>query len=70
MDIARKYCKSCENMVDAERPTPKRILHLLLSLLTLGFWIIIWILAEVSRKPYRCRECGRTKLSNEAPKNR
>jgi len=41
--------------------TPDHLLHLVLSLITLGAWIIMWILVAVAKAGgYRCSECGCT----------
>jgi hypothetical protein len=39
-----------------------KTLHLLLSLCTLGAWVIVWILASAKIGGWRCPNCG-TKVS-------
>lgn len=41
-----------------ERATPNHILHLLLSLVTFGLWLVVWLLLILNGGTYRCRECG------------
>lgn len=42
-----------------KRKRPNHILHLLLSLVTGGAWIIIWILLCVwNQDPWKCTQCG------------
>ena len=40
-DCTQAYCKDCEQRVGAERKGINHIFHLLLAVLTVGFWIII-----------------------------
>lgn len=55
----RMFCEEEVAMVLAERQTPNHILHLLLSVITAGFWIPIWILvALLGSGAYRCPRCG------------
>ena len=41
----------------AERDTPNHVLHLLLSLLSMGLWLPIWLLVACSQD-WRCGTCG------------
>jgi len=43
------------------RRSPRHDLHLLLTLLTLGFWAPCWIITHIAAawEPWRCRECKR-----------
>lgn len=54
-----KWCKRCARNVLATRPGTNHILHLLLSLVTCGLWLIIWILASVRIGGWRCQTCGK-----------
>jgi len=46
-------------MVLAEKQTPNNVLHLLLSVVTAGLWIPIWILLLIfGGSAYRCPHCG------------
>ena len=40
-DCTQAYCKDCDQRVGAERKGINHIFHLLLAVLTVGFWIII-----------------------------
>lgn len=57
---ARRYCPNDGKYVLAQMQTPNHILHLLLTLLTLGGWIVVWLIIAVVRSlnGYRCPECG------------
>lgn len=60
MGIAKSqmFCPNERRLVLAERPSPNHILHLLLSIVTAGIWLIVWLLLIVFRGPYRCPHCG------------
>jgi len=58
------YCKICEKQVMIKRKGTNHVLHLLLSIVTAGFWIIIWILCSIKIGGWRCSACGcKTKKS-------
>lgn len=57
------------------RTGTNNVLHGLLSLFTLGIWVIVWILVAVSNKssqPWRCTVCGTQikRYDNQVVKNR
>lgn len=56
----RRYCPEDDRMVLAEKETPNDLLHLVLSLLTVGVWILVWLALSVGSKfsPWRCPVCG------------
>lgn len=54
-----KYCRHCQKNVMAQKNTPNHILHFLLSVFTVGLWVIPWVLISVgSIGGYRCTQCG------------
>lgn len=54
-----KFCNHCNAQVMAQGRTPNHILHLLLSLVTFGAWIVVWIILTLaSAGGYRCTKCG------------
>lgn len=56
---AQRYCPHCARLVLATKRTPNHILHLLLTVLLFGFWLIVWFFVAVtSNEPYRCPICG------------
>lgn len=65
----RRYCPEDDQMVLAEKQTPNHILHLLLSLVTAGLWIVVWILVTIGAHlgAYRCPHCG-AKTRHKAPR--
>lgn len=57
MPVKRMYCGECESFVRADSPSSSHVLHLLLSLISCGIWIPIWMLAS-SASDFRCSQCG------------
>lgn len=56
---ARRYCPEDNRYVLAVRNKPSHVLHLLLSIITVGFWIPVWVvIAMFSDAGYRCPICG------------
>jgi hypothetical protein len=57
----RRFCKDCDKNRLFEKQKPNHILHLILTVLTAGFWFVIWILLIVisTFSPFRCGECGK-----------
>ena len=55
---ATGYCKKCERQVMVRRKGTNHVLHLLLSLVTLGLWIPVWILLSIKVAGWRCSQCG------------
>ena len=52
------YCNTCKAHRLVERKGTNHILHLLLSLLTGGIWLIIWLLSAIKVGGWRCTVCG------------
>ena len=57
------YCKTCQANRNIYRRSPNHLLHLILSILTAGLWIIIWIGVTIQFGGWRCKECGSKKVS-------
>lgn len=56
---SRRYCKQCQGDVLAIASKPNHILHLLLSVLTAGVWLIVWFLIAVrGGGSWLCNSCG------------
>lgn len=58
MQQTSKWCKHCKAQVLATRPGTNHILHLLLSIVTCGLWIVIWVLSAIKIGGWRCTRCG------------
>lgn len=53
------YCPVCKNNTMAIGSTPNHLLHLTLSVFTLGLWVPVWILISIGKiGGYRCTQCG------------
>jgi len=57
MQTKRGYCKECGRNVLLQKEQCNHILHLLLSLLTYGVWVLVWI-NVACRCKWRCPHCG------------
>lgn len=57
MQTKRGYCKECGKNVLLQKEQCNHIFHLLLSIITYGFWALVWINIAWSRK-WRCPRCG------------
>jgi len=65
----RRYCPDDDRMVLAEKQTPNHVMHLLLSVVTVGLWIPIWAIAQITSElgAYQCPNCG-AKTRHKAPR--
>lgn len=55
--VSRRFCDSCDDYVRAEARPVSHLLHLVLSIVTAGFWIIIWVLLVLG-PDWHCSQCG------------
>ena len=56
MDQKSKFCAQCQKQTLWARPETNFFLHMLLTLVSCGLWLPIWIL--VSTGGWRCQTCG------------
>lgn len=59
MALRRSYCPSCDDFVPAEVKSPSHLLHFLLTIVTAGLWLPIWIVCAIDTTA-NCRHCGST----------
>jgi hypothetical protein len=61
VDQKQKYCKDCKRNTLHVRQRTTEMWGCLLTLLTAGLWIPIWILISLfgTMSGYRCQVCGR-----------
>jgi len=52
------YCKRCNDRVLVRRQATNHILHLVLSVLTGGLWLLVWIASAIKVGGWRCSRCG------------
>jgi hypothetical protein len=57
-DKSTGYCTHCRSVTTITRPNTNHILHLLLTLITGGLWLIVWILLTIKGGCWRCSVCG------------
>ncbi|MHC4062401.1 MAG: hypothetical protein ACYSR4_03310 [Planctomycetota bacterium] len=55
---ASGYCTHCQKQVLIRRKGTNHVLHLLLTLVTGGLWLIVWILCAIKIGGWRCVQCG------------
>ncbi len=56
------YCSYCQRNVRGEKPSANHILHLVLTILSCGGWLVIWLLMILNAGCYKhqCPYCGST----------
>jgi len=58
MQQAHRYCPVCQRRTLSTRPGTSHIFHLLMCVITVGFWLPIWILCVMLPAQWRCAQCG------------
>lgn len=54
------YCDNCGKETLHVQPSTSHLLHLVLSVITFGAWLIVWIIIALNNKNQgHCVECGR-----------
>ncbi len=66
MEYRPGYCRVCEGNRKLERPRVNHVLHLILSIVTFGIWILVWLLVGVFKQNWRCADCGSKKVKKKA----
>ena len=67
LDHQQIYCPTCRRNQMFERPAPNHIVHLILSIVTCGIWLIVWLAACAGVGAWMCPGCGsQTKPNNTA----
>ncbi len=61
----RKFCPECGRYVIAKREGANHILHLIISIFTLGFWLPIWALSTVRFGGWFCGVCGSKRVRSK-----
>src|SRR5262249_15776603 len=51
-------CEKCEQERTFRQHRPAHLLHFVMSIITAGLWLPVWLLATVFPGSYRCRTCG------------
>lgn len=57
-----KPCRTCRRPTMHVQKSPSHVLHLLVSILTAGFWVPVWILIALNAgSTAQCTQCGKAK---------
>ena len=56
---ATGFCRHCKRDALIRRKGTNHVLHLFLTVFTVGFWSWIWILCAIKIGGWRCAQCGR-----------
>ena len=63
--LAKGYCNECGRHVLAVREAPNHPLWFLISVVTLGFGLILWLFTSMKPAVWRCARCGTEQNRNE-----
>jgi hypothetical protein len=69
-EACQRHCDSCDRITRHERnvSAPNHVLHLILSLLTAGLWLFVWLFFVVFQNKGRwvCGQCGQVEESRSS----
>ena len=61
-DQKMNSCKKCQKMTVHLGPSTSHVLHLLLSIITGGLWVVVWMMVAWSNSTSaQCTECAKVK---------
>lgn len=60
----QKFCPACGRNVLARRKSTNHILHFLITVLSCGLWIFVWMGSSVRFGGWRCTICGNASLKS------
>lgn len=52
------YCASCARNVAPKKTGTNHVVNFIMTLLTGGLWLIVWLLLTVYANTYSCSFCG------------
>lgn len=58
METKRGYCEDCDAPRKLERPTANHVVHLIITIITMGLWLPVWLMACVRFGGWQCSTCG------------
>lgn len=61
-DTTGKTCKYCGPVL-ATRKSTNHVLHLCLSVVTFGCWLLVWMVLPLLKGKWRCTKCGSDEVS-------
>lgn len=56
------FCDSCHKRTVVFRKGTNHILHLILTILTAGLWLVVWLGVSVKFGGWRCTVCGSNRV--------
>lgn len=56
--IKSGFCRVCDSQQKVTRPRANHLLHFFLSVVTCGFWLVVWLGSAVQFGGWRCSKCG------------
>ncbi len=64
MPIEKTYgfCRHCNKRTEIYRKSCNHVVHAILSLFTLGIWLIVWIGSAIRFGGWKCTACGSSKV--------
>ncbi len=57
-DVRTFRCKRCQEATEFHRRRCSHILHLILSIVTGGLWLPVWLFSAVRPRLWTCCGCG------------
>jgi hypothetical protein len=58
-DVELEYCKVCGRRTLHLKPSTSHLLHLIMSIITMGFWLPVWLILSIRHEfESECVECG------------
>lgn len=58
-NIVMRHCKNCGTTRQHAQPGTSHVLHLLLSVITVGFWLPVWLIIGLNNSSQaQCLTCG------------
>jgi len=54
------YCAYCKKQVVARKKSCNHVLHVILSLITMGLWLPVWLICALVGDEWYCSQCGKS----------
>ena len=61
-DQIQKFCGMCQRNVLATRPPTNHILHFLITVISCGLWVVVWLGLSIRAGGHKCSSCGNPNL--------
>jgi hypothetical protein len=58
VEISNGICPNCGRGVKIEKKGASHIIHFILTILTSGIWLIVWVICGIMGTKWRCLSCG------------